>query len=294
MGIVLGLLTALSWGSADLCARFAARKIGAFRTMLYMQLTGLVLLTVALHWFGGLGRLADGSGWRPWGWGIAVGVLNTLGTLALYRSFEVGRMSIVAPISASYPALTMLLSAATGEKLTTARLAGFALILFGVVIVARGESEPAIGNAGDAATTGTNNHAGVGWALLAALSFGVMFWILGVRVIPMIGGAQTVWVIRLTSVVLMTLVMLFLGMPLKLPSGGAKPWIVGVGILDTGAYVMNNYGMQLEQVSVVSVLASLYGAVTVALAAIILGERISRLQWMGVGAIFAGIVLISR
>jgi drug/metabolite transporter (DMT)-like permease len=38
----------------------------------------------------------------------------------------------------------------------------------------------------------------------------------------------------------------------------------------------------------------LYGAVTVGLAATVLGERISRRQWVGVGAIFAGIVLIGR
>ena len=78
---------------------------------------GFVLLTVALHWLGGWGRLADGSGWRPWAWGVLVGVLNTCGTLALYRSFEIGKMSIVAPISSSYPALTMMLAATTGERL---------------------------------------------------------------------------------------------------------------------------------------------------------------------------------
>jgi drug/metabolite transporter (DMT)-like permease len=67
-----------------------------------------------------------------------------------------------------------------------------------------------------------------------------------------------------------------------------------MGLLDTSAYVLNNYGMQLAQVSVVSVLSSLYGAVTVALAATILGEKVTRMQWTGIAAIFAGIVLISR
>jgi drug/metabolite transporter (DMT)-like permease len=52
--------------------------------------------------------------------------------------------------------------------------------------------------------------------------------------------------------------------------------------------------MQLEQISVVSVLASLYGAVTVGLAALILHERVSRLQWFGIFSIFVGIILISR
>ena len=114
MGILLGLATALCWGSADLLARFATRSIGTFRTMLYMQATGLVLMTAALHWLGGWGHLADGSGWRPWMWGIIAGVLNTSSTLALYRSFEIGKMSIVAPISSAFPALTMSLSAMSG------------------------------------------------------------------------------------------------------------------------------------------------------------------------------------
>lgn len=294
MGIALGLLTALSWGSADLLARFAARKIGTLRAMLYMQLTGLVLLTAALHWLGGWGHLADGSGLRPWAWGLFVGVLNTCGTLALYRSFEIGKMSIVAPISASYPALTMLLAATTGERLTLVRLAGFALIFLGVVVVARGEEIPGDANLIDEQKQPGKRHLGVGWALLAAVAFGVMFWLLGIRAVPLIGSAQTVWVIRLTSVALTALVILAMRRPMRLPESGANRWILGIGILDTSAYVFNNYGMRLEQVSVVSVLASLYGAVTVGLAATILGERISRMQWMGIVAIFVGIVLISR
>jgi drug/metabolite transporter (DMT)-like permease len=289
MGIVLGLLTALSWGSGDLLARFAARKIGTFRTMFYMQLTGFVLLTAVLHWLGGWGHLADGSGWPPWAWGILVGVLNTFGTLALYRSFEIGKMAIVAPISASYPALTMLLAATTGEHLTAVRLAGFALILAGVVVVARGDDST------NEVSVPEKKHLGVGWALLAALGFGVMFWIIGIRAVPLTGSVQTVWVIRLTSVLLTGVVMLLLRKPMRLPAAaGANRWILGVGILDTSAYVLNNYGMQHEQVSVVSVLASLYGAVTVGLAATLLGEKISRLQWAGIVAIFAGIILISR
>jgi len=69
---------------------------------------------------------------------------------------------------------------------------------------------------------------------------------------------------------------------------------VGIGVLDTGAYILNNMGMLREQVSVVSVLASLYGAVTVGLAAFFLKEKVARLQWLGIAAIVAGIVLISR
>ena len=294
MGILLGLATALCWGSADLLARFATRSIGTFRTMLYMQLTGLVLMTAAMHWLGGWGHLADGSGLRPWMWGILVGVLNASSTLALYRSFEIGKMSVVAPISAGYPALTMVLSAMTGERLTVPRFAGVALIIVGVIVVARGEEVPGDANPLEQETRAEKTHLGVGWALMSGAGFGFMFWLLGIRVVPLLGSAPSVWLIRLTSVVTTALAILLVRRPMALPGKGAKRWILGVGILDTSAYVLNNFGMQHEQVSVVSVLASLYGAVTVGLAATILGEKISRAQWMGVGAIFAGIVLISR
>ena len=294
MGILLGLATALCWGSADLFARFATRKIGTVHTMLYMQLTGFVLLTLAMRALGGWGHLTDGSGWRPWAWGILAGVLNTSATLALYRSFEIGKMSVVAPVSASYPALTMLLAALTGERLTVPRFAGIALIVVGVILVARGEKIPDNADQLEEKVHPGKRKLGVGWALFSAVGFGVMFWLLGIRVVPLLGSAPSVWLIRLASVAMTAAVVLILRQPFTLPEAGANRWILGVGILDTSAYVLNNFGMQREQVSVVSVLASLYGAVTVGLAAMFLGERVSKMQSGGIVSIFVGIFLISR
>lgn len=294
MGILLGLATAFSWGSADLFARFATRRIGAFRTMLYMQACGFCLLTLVMRPLGGWGHLFDGSGWQPWAWGVLAGGLNTISTLALYRSFEIGKLSIVAPISASYPVLTMLLSALTGERLTPARLAGLLLTIAGVVVVARGETPADDANPADAEKQTAKMRLGVGWAILSALCFGVMFWLLGLRVVPALGSAPSVWMIRLTSALATALAMLIFRESLETPKRGDAPWIFGVALLDTSAYVFNNFGMAREQTSVVSVLASLYGAVTVALAATFLREKISRLQWTGIAAIFIGILLISR
>jgi drug/metabolite transporter (DMT)-like permease len=294
MGILLGLVTALCWGSADLFARFATRRIGTFRTMLYMQMCGFCLLTLAMPRLGGWGHLFDGSGWQPWAWGILAGVLNTSATLALYRSFEIGKLSIVAPISACYPVLTMLLSALTGERLTPLRLFGLALTIAGVVVVARGEQAPNDANPIDEQTQPAKKRLGVGWAIFAAAGFGVMFWLLGLRVVPLLGSSPSVWIIRLTSVAATALVMLVARQSGALPLRRDTPWIFGVGLLDTSAYVFNNYGMLHEQTSVVSVLASLYGAVTVALAALLLREKVSPSQWLGIVAIFIGIMLISR
>jgi len=66
------------------------------------------------------------------------------------------------------------------------------------------------------------------------------------------------------------------------------------GLSRYGRFILSNRSMQMEHIAVVSVLGSLYGAVTVALAAIFLRERISRWQLAGIVTIFAGIFMISQ
>lgn len=290
MGILLGLLTALSWGGSDFIARFAAHRIGAFRTMLYMQCTGLLLLSISLPWLGGWGHLVDGSGWRPWAWGFLVGIINCGATLSLYRSFEIGKLAVVAPISAAYPAITVFLASFSGEHLKIERVVGIVFTLLGIVLVAGGENSRQQANEESAGHHGK----GIGWALFSAAGFGILFWLLGVRVVPIIGAAPAVWMIRLTCSILTAALILVMRKPISPPRGRVGGWVLAMGLMDTGAFVMNNFGMQLEQVSVVSVLTSLFGAVTVALAAIFLREQISRKQWLGIVAIFFGIFLISR
>lgn len=315
MGILLGLLTASCWGTSDFVARFAAHKIGALRTSLYMQLAGFLLLSLCLPWLGGWGHLADGSGWQPWAWGVLAGVLNCVATLTLYRSFEIGKLAVVAPISASYPVLTVLLSLLSGEHLQLTRGFGIACTLLGVALVAGGEKSPealspgSTQSAGASAVpdpkasllaeerieTGRRSGKGIGMALCSALGFGFLFWLLGIRIVPVTGATQAVWMIRLTSSILTALVILSIRQPISLPRSGSIPvWLAVMGALDTGAFMLNNFGMQIEQVAVVSVLASLYGAVTVGLAAIFLREKVSRWQWLGIVSVFLGIFLISR
>jgi drug/metabolite transporter (DMT)-like permease len=287
MGILLGVLTAVLWGGSDFLARFATRRIGTLRAMLYMQCLGFALLTLALPALGGLGHLADGSGWQPWGWGILAGCINAVCTLALYRSFEIGKMAVVAPLSASYPALSVTLSLLSGERLSALRAAGIACTMLGVLLVAGGEKASSDG------PSPAHNRQGIFLALCSALGFGVLFWLLGIRMVPRVGAAQTVWMIRGVSTLVAGAILLFTKRPMGLPRGSR--WLAfGMGSADTTAFVVSNRGMQIEQIAVISVLGSLYGAVTVAFAALFLREHVSRWQWFGIAAIFTGICLMTR
>jgi drug/metabolite transporter (DMT)-like permease len=303
-GILLGVATAVSWGSADFFARLATRTVGSVRALLGMQFWGAIFVTILLLFVRDWGHLFDGSGWRPWAWGILAGSINTFAMLALYRGFEIGKLSLVGPVSASYPALTVILSLLSGERLSAYRAIGIAAALLGVVFVAAGEKSPdspAVSDQSNEARPASQELRGVigtrvsglGWAIAAAIGFAILFWLLGVRMIPRTGALATVWLIRVTGTMLTFVVLLARKIPLRIKNKRARAQLYTMGCLDAGAFALSNLGMRIEQVAVVSVLGSLYGAVTVALAATFLKERIAPLQWTGIAAIFLGVALMN-
>jgi drug/metabolite transporter (DMT)-like permease len=322
LGVILGLTGAVCWGMADFAARFASRRVGAYRTLFFMQFFGFIALSAYLKFAGGFSHVAPG--WQPWVLTAAAGLLNVTASLSLYYSFEIGVMSIVGPVSSSYPALTVGLSIASGERINALRGIGIAVTLAGVILAAMSfapkptnsadaaDSSDAINppdainpagaanradsaspaNAANALTTSRMSR-GVGWAILAAVGFGFMFWFLGFHVIPLVGDAVSVWVMRLTALVSLAIFALPTRQSLSLPHGSVWWMLAAVGFMDTAAFVANNAGLHIGPVSIVSVLASLYGAVTVLLSWIFLRERLERSQWLGIVLIFAGIVCVS-
>lgn len=293
MGIILGLAGALCWGVSDFIARFASKRVGAYRTLFFMQFFGFLALSVYLKWSHGFSQVAA-PWWQPWTLAAMAGVINMIASLALYYSFQIGVMSVVAPVSSSYPALTVALALFSGERIHALRGFGLAITLVGVILASTSFAPDAIHRA-----TESGEHArahltkGVGWAIVAGVGFGFLFWFLGFYVVPMVGSAVSVWVIRLTSFSVLALAAGPARQSLALPRGSVWWLLLGVGILDTSAFIFNNAGLRTGQVSVVSVLASLYGAVTVVLAWIFLREHLERSQWLGIVLIFAGIILVS-
>jgi drug/metabolite transporter (DMT)-like permease len=303
-GILLGVATAVSWGSADFLARFATRSVGSVRALLGMQFWGAIFVTILLFFARDWGHLFDGSGWQPWAWGILAGSINTFAMFALYRAFEIGKLSLVGPVSASYPALTVILSLLSGERLSAYRAIGIAAALLGVVFVAAGEKSsdsPAVSDQSHEVSTdspksrGIPGHrvSGIGWAIAAAVSFAILFWLLGICMIPRTGALATVWLIRVSGALITLTVLLVNKIPLPVKSKRTRAQLYTMGYLDTAAFALSNLGMRIEQVAVVSVLGSLYGAVTVALAAAVLKERIAPMQWTGIAAIFLGVALMN-
>lgn len=301
MGIFLGLAAAFNWGGADFMARFATRRIGALRALLFMQLFGFLALTVVMAATGHWEKFFPAFRWSIWAWIVVAGVLSVLGALALYRSFEIGVLALVSPIASSYPALTVLLSISTGERLTRAHALGVVAVIIGVIVAAlalppRSEvplNAPAASEQKSAEHHRAHLLRGVPWALAAAVIFGVNYWILGFRVMPVFGGFASVWVIRLVSFLVLALLLRPLGASASIPKLSTTLLIFFIGLTDTAGFVSNNLAFKQEEIAIATVLSSLYGVVTLFFAALFLHERLGQRQWAGVALIFAGVALVS-
>lgn len=285
MGILLGLISALNWGVSDLCARFATARIGNFRSYLYMQLVGLLGLSLWL-------LIQPPVSWDWFYIALAAGlaVTNSIAGLSLYRAIETGLLSVVSPIAASYGAISLALGLLSGQSISLSELSGLVLTIIGVVLASTplGLAKQVTNDSVSKNRTG----GGIGFALLASVFFGVTFWGLG-YVTPHLGGVMAVWASRLVAPLVVLALSLFFGQSLRRPTRSAWPWVIALGVLDSAAYIFYNLGLQSAQSGIVAVISSLFSAVTVVLARLFLREKLAANQWLGLVLIFMGVGLVS-
>lgn len=297
MATVLAIAAALSWGVADFLAALAARVIGPLRTLFYMEFFGLIALGAYLAVTGEFVRLLHTAPWQAWLWAIVVGLLNIASTLALYRSYEIGTLAIVSPIVASSSALTVALSFASGERLSSLQDAGIVAALSGIVLAAMHfaphDQKQSVETIAPISRKRMSLTRGLGWAIIATLGYGLLFWLLGFYVTPALGGVVPVWLGRLITISVIACCAAPLRQSLRLPPRRLWWMIASIGIIDATAYVTSAFGLRIGPVAIVSVLASLFSTVTVLLAWIILRERLQWHQWLGICIIFLGVVLVN-
>jgi drug/metabolite transporter (DMT)-like permease len=272
LAIVLALSAGVLWGVGDFLGGVTSRRVPTITVVALSQVVGLVaIFAVALGTGGELYTLAG------YATAAAAGISGAIGLAALYRGMAIGAIGVVAPISASAAAIPVAVGLARGERPSGLQLAGMAIALVGVALVSR---EP--GSSGKLA-------AGVPLALLAAAGFGSYFVF-----IDRASADDALWAVvvaRATSSAFALAVAAARG-ALKLPRGQLRA-LVAIGLFDVAANVALAVALNEGFVSVVSVLASLYPVVTVALALGVLRERISRGQAAGAVAALTGVGLIA-
>ena len=275
MGPALALAASLSWGLADFFGPLKGRKLGALRVLLVAQVCGFVAIAVAVA------VRAESPGDATILLAVPAAFAGTLGLYAYYRGMVVGAMSVVAPVAGASAVIPVVFGLARGDRPTLAQDVGIALALGGVLLASREHDEEG---------GGRRFAAGAGLALLAAVGFGCYFPFMHAA-----GEADFWWAslaFRTTSLTVIATTVLLTRTRVGVPRVDL-PLIAFVGVGDTLGNLLFAAAAGRGLVSVTSVLASLYPIVTVALARVVLHERIDRSQQLGVGAALAGIALIS-
>jgi drug/metabolite transporter (DMT)-like permease len=106
-------------------------------------------------------------------------------------------------------------------------------------------------------------------------------------------GVWPVAMSRLVALILLGALALMTTRGAPSSTGGAAGWAVGAGFADVGATMSIALALQRGSLVLVSVLGSLFPAVTVVLARTFLAERMNRVQLVGLVCAMAAVVLMA-
>ncbi|HEX6798747.1 MAG TPA: DMT family transporter [Ktedonobacterales bacterium] len=277
--IVFGLAASLCWGSGDFSGGLASRRAHVASVVIAAYTIGLVfLVTLALIWREPFPSAANLL------WGGLAGVAGVLGLLAFYSALATGKMGIAAPVSAVLTAtLPVLFSAVTTGLPSLLQLGGFLLALFAIGLISRPERTAELAR-------GSASARALRLAVLAGCGFGC-FFILISRVSP----DATFWSLaaaRFASVAPLLLLTWLRRQPI-LPGMSVAPLVLITGILDATGNAFFVLATHSGRLDVAAILSSLYPAATVLLAALVLRERVTRIQSIGIALALLAIPLIS-
>lgn len=289
--VVLALAAAASWGASDFLGGVVGRRSSGPAVAFTSQMVGLVLLVVIAPFVAGSPTTGDLA------WGLGAGVGGAAGVALLYHGLAVGQMSVVAPVTAvGGAAIPVVFGLLTGERPGGLALLGVVLALAAVAGLGVAAPHDHDGPRPDGATgapvavqrRGTL-QAGLVAGLLSGAGFGVFF-----ICVERAGSAAGVWPLvaaRVSSVTVLGAMVLVTGGRRLARRDGAV--IVLVGLLDVAANLGYLLATRRGPLSIVALLASLYPAVTVLMARIALGERLSAVQRAGLAAAGAAVAFIA-
>lgn len=273
--ILLALAASACWGLSDFTAGLKSRSVPLYVVLGVAQLAGFAVIgpVVAIR-----GEAPPNALFALYA--ALAGISGFVGVACFYRGLAIGKMGVVAPISATAPLIPLVGGLVRGERPSSLQFAGMALALVGIVLASR---DPAVDRPGRIAV-------GTGLGVLTAVGFGLALLALNEA-----SKSDPYWatlVLRCATTAVVVLALLA-----TRPSfGGARralPALVVVGVLEVTGVVLFSVASTRGLLSVVAVLSSLYPVLIVVLARVVLEERLTRVQLTGASAALSGAALLS-
>lgn len=279
--VLVGLTSALVFGSADFFGGLASKRISPIRVTAIGAASGLIALFAAEAFIGGRWS------WEAMLYGGLSGVTGALAITLLYGCLAIGPMSILSPLTALVSAFVPLMAGVIrGERLHVIGYVAIAIALVAVVLVGfvkeQGAVRPSLK------------------ALLMAIGSGTMIGIFLILIdltpddaglVPLIANRAVNGVVMFAAIGVLALVVHRHADRANNPAAAvgmlSRGWKAGfwlaaaAGVIDATANSILLIGLRIGDLSVMAVLAALYPAGTIILAAIVLRERIAPVQVVG-------------
>lgn len=283
LAIAVGLASAVAYGVADFFGGLAAKRTAAVVVTALAAGVGTVVLVPSALIVGG--RMSA----EALLWGGLSGLTGAVAIFLLYAALAIGPMSILSPLTAVLSALVpMTWGLLGGERLPWWGYVALGAVLVAIVLVGfvpeRGAVRPRL--------------RGIVYATVSGVLIGAFFILIDQA--PDDSGLSPVAANRIVTgavMLVVVLVLLLRARSRRAPAfpglRAALPIIVACGVADAAANVLILLGLRLGDLTVMSVLAALYPAGTIALAAAVLRERIAPVQWVGLALALAGAAVLA-
>lgn len=271
---LLALTSAVLWGISDFGGGVLGRRAPIFGVLLATQAVGFAIASVGLVIQPE--PMLEGP---DLGLSLLAGGLAAIGVGSLYRGLAVGRMGVVAPVTAVLTATTPAVIGIAWQGFPGPIVfVGFAVAILAVVIVSIVPEETA------------GRPAGLGYALVGGFTLGLLGVVLS-RIDIQHAFAPLVFM-RGVELLLFAAAVVILRLPWRMPRS-LFPLVALVGFVDVTGNLAFLTAARTGDLSIAAVLSSLYPVITVILAAALLRERITRSHAAGVGLAFVAIALIT-
>jgi drug/metabolite transporter (DMT)-like permease len=281
LAVIWGLAAAVGYGAGDFFAQAAARALGLWRSTFYLYLFAFGAVSVLLLASLSTAPISHGS-MSAWSACVASGVVLLGGAMLFTQGLIRGSLAVVAPVTASYGAISTLLSVLAGEPLTHRTLVGLGLTILGACIVAIPRPS---------STDEHPAHLGLGWAVAAAFAYGIGFWLQGTYAVPQLGPMVPVWAAYVTGFLMLFLLGTTTRQSFAWPQRDALMPVLASSVLSIGGYVSLALGLATGRFAIVIVLSSLTSAITVLIARSFSDARLGLHQWLAIVLIIGGLAL---
>jgi drug/metabolite transporter (DMT)-like permease len=272
--ILLGLASAAAWGAGDFSGGLASKRTSAYSVVVLSQFVSLILLVLSAV------LIPEGDiSLRDIVLGVTAGVCVAVGLVALYSGLARGPMGVVAPVTAVVAAILPVIFNILKEGLPVMEVfVGFIIALIAVWLISQGDQ-------------GARIHlTDLRLPIIAGFGFGI-FYIL----IDQVSSNAILWplVSARSASIIVVIALGVLTRQMDLPILNQIPIIALAGVFDTGGNVFYALATRIGRLDVSAILSSLYPAVTVMLAWIILKEKLALRQWVGVLLAMIAVILIA-